>query len=114
MSVVHALGPFVALPKVPTPARIISRREMLLRSRSTGILLPFLAFSLLLAVPTFIYLSLQASGPPVDDSLTSVNANKLFQVGDEVSGDVIMPKLGNATVKWVSFSTHRTMVVTVR
>jgi hypothetical protein len=72
---------------------------MMVRGRLPGLLLPFAICSLILIVPTFIYLSVNAPSRPVDDAMTAVSFNKLFDVGDEVNGDVIMPKLGNATAK---------------
>jgi hypothetical protein len=69
------------------------------RYRLPGFALPFLAFSLVLIVPTLIWLSFTSSPAPTDDARTAVSLNQLYAVGSELEGDVIMPKLPNATAK---------------
>jgi hypothetical protein len=69
------------------------------RIRLQGLTVPFLICSLVLIVPTFIYLTFTSSKAPTNDAFTSVSANQLYEIGDEVSGGVIMPKLPNATAK---------------
>lgn len=64
-----------------------------------GFFVPFLLCSLLLIVPTFLYLTYTSPRPPTNDAYTAVSLNELYEVGDEVGGGVIMPKLPNATAK---------------
>lgn len=71
----------------------------MLRTRLQGFAAPFLLCSLLLIVPTFLYLTFTSPKSPVNDAHTAVSLNKLYEVGDEVAGGVIMPKLPNATAK---------------
>ena len=71
------------------------------RIRIPNFLIPFLIFSLVLIVPTFVYLSIHTPSTPENDATTMVASNKLFAVGDEVGGGVIMQKLANETAKSV-------------
>lgn len=71
----------------------------MLRGRLQGFIAPFLLCSLLLIVPTFLYLNYTSPDPPSNDAYTAVSVNQLYEVGDEVGGGVIMPKLPNATAK---------------
>jgi hypothetical protein len=64
-----------------------------------GFLVPFLLCSLLLVVPTFLYLAYTSEKPPRNDAYTAVSVDQLYEVGDEIAGGVIMPKLANATAK---------------
>lgn len=64
-----------------------------------GFLVPFLLCSLLLIVPTFLYLAYTSPKPASNDAYTAVSVNQLYEVGNEVAGGVIMPKLPNATAK---------------
>ena len=65
------------------------------RIRIPNFLIPFLIFSLVLIVPTFVYLSIHTPSTPENDATTMVASNKLFAVG------VIMQKLANETAKSV-------------
>lgn len=74
------------------------------RLRIPPFLLPFAVFSLVLIVPTFIWLSYNGPEVPRNDEHTSISLAKAYQIGDEVEGGVIMPALGNATAKYVAGS----------
>lgn len=69
------------------------------RLRLPGLTLPFVICSLILVIPTLLYITFTTPPPPRDDATTSIRLSKAYQVGDEVSGEVIMPKLANETAK---------------
>ena len=77
------------------------------RLRVPGMLWPFIICSFILVVPTLLFLSANRPAKPVNDATTAIEFNKLFEVGTELEGGVIMPKLANATAKYVALPGFR-------
>lgn len=69
------------------------------RLRLPGLLWPFIICSCILVVPTLLFINANRPATPVNDASTAIGLNKLFEVGSELEGSVIMPKLPNATAK---------------
>lgn len=69
------------------------------RLRVPGLLWPFIICSFILVVPTLLFLNANRPPKPVNDATTQIGLNKLFEAGSELEGNVIMPKLPNATAK---------------
>lgn len=82
-----------------TESRSLLAASCMARIRAQGLLGPFIVCSLLLIVPTLVYLTYNSPKAPRNDGTTTVAFNQLYEVGDEIEGDVIMPKLPNATAK---------------
>ena len=74
------------------------------RLRVPGLLWPFVICSFILVIPTLFFLNANRPPRPTNDATTAIGLSKLFEVGSELEGGVIMPKLANATAKSVCYA----------